>query len=227
MHATFLEKPTPQTLRGQIAERLRQSILNGTLHEGERLVERKLAEQFGASLTAVREAVIEMETDGLIVKRPNSTTAVVKLSPSDTDKIFTVRGILEKHAVEEAARKISPEEFKTIKAGYYVLIETARQGKAQEFVEKDFAWHASIWKIVGNEYLSGALRRCVVPIFALSAVHVGSREPAELVRDAESHRPLLEALRANDPRAAKRALAEALKDWKANTHNYIFGRERK
>jgi DNA-binding GntR family transcriptional regulator len=46
------------TLRRMIADRIQEAILNGTLKEGERIVERRLASQFGTSLTAVREALV-------------------------------------------------------------------------------------------------------------------------------------------------------------------------
>ena len=86
--AAVFERLTTQTLRGQIAQRIRSAILNGTLKPGERLVERKLASEFGASLTAVREAVIELETDGFITKRPNAFTYVTKLSIAEIEKVF-------------------------------------------------------------------------------------------------------------------------------------------
>src|SRR6516225_9958389 len=68
------------TLRGRIAEQIRDAILNGTLDEGERIVERKLAAQFGASLTVIREAIVQLEGEGFITKRPNSSTHVTTLS---------------------------------------------------------------------------------------------------------------------------------------------------
>ncbi|MBI1788074.1 MAG: GntR family transcriptional regulator, partial [Acidobacteria bacterium] len=77
MPLTF-EKLPNNTLRGRIAEKIREAILDGTLEEGERLVERKLAQEFGASLTAVREALVELETDGFIAKLPNSATHVIR-----------------------------------------------------------------------------------------------------------------------------------------------------
>ena len=93
--ASVFERLTTQTLRGQIAQRIRHAILNGTLKPGERLVERKLASEFGASLTAVREAVIELETDGFITKRPNAFTYVTKLSITEIEKVFVLRKVLE------------------------------------------------------------------------------------------------------------------------------------
>ena len=64
--ATAFSKLSPRTLRDQIEEKIREAILGGLLRPGERLVERRLAEQFGSSLTAVREALISLESDGFV-----------------------------------------------------------------------------------------------------------------------------------------------------------------
>ena len=60
------KKITPSTLRQQIVIEIRQSILKRALLPGERLVEREIAERLGTSLTAVREALIQLEAEGLI-----------------------------------------------------------------------------------------------------------------------------------------------------------------
>ena len=103
MTSVAFERLPSYSLQGRIAETLREAILNGTLEEGQRLVERNLAAQLGASLTAVREALIELEMEGFIQKRRNAATDVTKLTPEDTEKIFAVRSALEAYAVEQAA----------------------------------------------------------------------------------------------------------------------------
>ena len=137
----LLEKVETRTLRGQIAARLREAILSGSLVEGERLIERKLAAQLGASVTAVREALIELETEGLVRKKPNAATHVTQLSRSDVDKIHSVRKALEAMAVEEAARRATPEQLDEMER---VLInclhaEEARDSKAR--LQLDREWH--------------------------------------------------------------------------------------
>src|SRR5690349_4745568 len=125
MPSTVFERLDSNTLRGRIAKKIRAAILDGTLKEGERLVERQLAAQFGASLTAVREALIELETEGFIVKRPNATTSVTKLSLADLEKIFAVRQILERTAVQEAARRATDAQVAKLERQYLELIDTA------------------------------------------------------------------------------------------------------
>ena len=74
-------------------------------------MERQLAAQFVTSLTAVREALIELEATGFVIKKPNSTTHVTKLSKDAAEKIFVFRRIMEGFAVEEAARQATSERL--------------------------------------------------------------------------------------------------------------------
>src|ERR1700694_1600901 len=98
------QKLAQSTLRQQIVKEIRQAILNRSLVSGERLVERALAERLGTSLTAIREALIQLESEGLITKRPNATTHVTELSLKDVEQIYAVRQVLERFAFQEAAR---------------------------------------------------------------------------------------------------------------------------
>src|SRR2546428_9452260 len=145
MPAVF-EKLGTHTLRGRIAERLREAILEGSLREGERLVERQLASQLGASLTAVREALIELEADGFIFKRPNSATYVTKLSLAEAQKIFAVRRVLEGFAVEEAARLAPPERVRGLEQLYLGMMDAARLEDSKLIVKRHYARDEMVWE---------------------------------------------------------------------------------
>ena len=79
----LFEKLTNNTLRGRVAEQIRGAILNGNLAAGQRIVERTIAAEFGASLTWVREAIIQLESEGFITKKPNASTCVTQISLSE------------------------------------------------------------------------------------------------------------------------------------------------
>src|SRR5579872_1431801 len=166
MTSPSFERLPSVSLRGRIAETLREAILNGSLTEGQRLVERNLAAQLGASLTAVREALIELEMDGFIQKRRNASTFVTKLSIEDTVKIFAVRSVLEKYAAEQAARLAGPEQIAHLEAIYSEMETAARAHDGKLLVLKDYSWHQALWQISENDYLQAMLRRLVVPVFA-------------------------------------------------------------
>jgi DNA-binding GntR family transcriptional regulator len=211
--ATIFEQLTNTTLRGRIAEKLCDAILNGSIKEGERLVERRLAAQFATSLTAVREALIELESEGFVFKRPNTATYVTRLTLEAAEHAFAVRQILETYAVTEAARRCRADEVRNLERIYIALLDAARADEKRVFIETDFSLHEAIWRISGNDYLVAALRRVVLPVFAASAIRLALRRPFDLLEDAQTHLPLLEAIRAQDPERARTALATAMNKW--------------
>src|SRR3954452_865630 len=159
--ALVFEKLTTQTLRGQIVQRIRSAILNGSLKPGDRLVERKLASEFGASLTVVREAVIELETEGFITKRPNAFTYVTKLSIGEIEKVFALRKVLETYAIQEAARLVSTDAISELEASYLQMVDSARRHDLRAYIHEDLLWHETIWRIADNEFVTAALRRMI------------------------------------------------------------------
>lgn len=213
----IFEKLTNSTLRSRIAEQLREAIVDGTLKEGEKIVERKLASQFGASLAVVREAIIQLESEGFITKQPNTSTYVTQLSLADTEKIFAVRRVLESFAVEEAARQASPEDIASLQRLFLEIVDAARTQDSRKFIRRDLAFHEKIWQIANNEYLQGALRRVVVPLFAFSAIRVASHRSFDLLQDANTHLPLFNAIKSKDSKAAREALQNALDLWRSQT----------
>lgn len=220
---TVFEKITNNTLRERIAEKIREAILTGALREGDRLVERKLAGQFETSLTAVREALILLEAEGFVTKKPNAATHVTKLSLGAAEKIFAVRSVLEAFAVEEAARRATSKQVQDLEKAYLDLVEAARSQNAQLFLRRDFSLHEKIWEITDNEYLGVALRRAVLPIFSFTSIRIVSYRPFDLVQDAESHLPIVEAIKSRDPAAARKAFLGALDEWLSKTRAHVFG----
>ena len=218
---TDFQQLTSVTLRGRIAEILRDAILNGTLREGERIVERKLAAQFSTSLTAVREALIELESEGFVVKKPNSATYVTKISLESAERIFRVRRLLEVHALEEAARLATPASLQKLERVYLDLVDAARSEHSQLFIRTDYLLHETIWLMSGNEYLHAALRRVVLPVFAATAIRIVSRRPFDLIQDAQLHLPMIEVIRNRNVEAAKPVVERAMDEWLAQFRLYL------
>ena len=221
MEAVFDKIPN-NTLRGQIAETIRGAILRGTLKEGQRLVERQLATQFATSLTAVREALIELEATGFVIKKPNATTHVTKLSKDASEKIFVFRRIMEGFAVEEAARQATSKHIEALEAIYFKLVDAARGKDTPLFIQTDFALHEQIWRMTNNEYVHDSLRRVLLPYFAFTAIRVVSHRPFDLVRDVSSHLPLLDSIKSKDPSAARRAFDLALDAWLEQARTVVY-----
>ncbi len=209
-----LTKVSAPTLRSRIVQQIRQAILSGSIREGERLVERKLAAQLGTSLTALREAMVELETEGFLSKKPNSATHVTKLSWPEIDKIFAVRRVLETYAVEEATRQATAEQLGAAEQICWEMLEAARANDSKAFNHQDVAFHLLVWRASGNQYLEAALRRAILPFFAFAAIRiVASRGPLDLFQDVYSHLPILEGIKSREPAAARAAFLKGLDDW--------------
>lgn len=224
MAATF-EKLQSQTLSTRIANQTRNAILEGSLKPGEKVVERKLAAQFGASLTAVREALLVLESEGFIKKRPNSATYVTKLTLAEAEKIQALRRVLEGYAVEEAARLATPQQVGELEKLYLEMMEAARKNDSKLFVHKDLLWHEGVWQISDNEFLRATLKRIMLPFLAFSAIRLVSERSMDLMDDAYSHLPILKAIKSGDPKLARAALETALEQWISDLRQYVFGGE--
>jgi DNA-binding GntR family transcriptional regulator len=217
------KKISTATLRQQIVHEVRQAILNGTLHPGERLVERNLAASLGTSLTAAREAMIQLESEGLITKRPNSTTHVTQLSPEEISQIFAVRRVLEEFAFVEAARHGTPQENAKLEQIHTKALRFAEAGDARAYIAQDLSWHQTVWSMSHNPYLYGSLSRAILPLFGFSVIRVAMQEGFDLVEDARDHEPLLRAIAGHDVAATRRAYRAAADNWSEEAQKAASG----
>jgi DNA-binding GntR family transcriptional regulator len=213
------KKISTATLRQQIVQEVRQAILNGTLHPGERLVERNLAASLGTSLTAAREAMIQLESEGLITKRPNSTTHVTQLSPEDINHIFAVRRVLEEFAFVEAARHGTSQENTKLEQIHAKAVRLAEAGDARAYIAQDLSWHETVWRMSHNPYLYASLSRAILPLFGFSVIRVAMQDGFNLVEDAHDHESLLRAISEHDIAATRRAYRAAAEKWSIDAQN--------
>ena len=97
------------TLKMHLVERLRDSIVTGVYKPGDRLNESKLARQFSVSRIPVREALMQLQEQGLVMNHPRRGMFVNTLSEEDTQKINSVRIVLESEAIKLCRARLTPE----------------------------------------------------------------------------------------------------------------------
>ena len=210
-------KLVPSSLRQRIAHEIRQAILNRSLLPGERLVERELAARLGASLTVTREALIQLEMEGLIVKKPNATTHVTQLSREDVEQVFTVRRILERFAFQEAARRASTADHQRLAELHEKAKEAAASGDGCAYIGVDLQWHQAVWQAAGNQCLYETLKRVALPLFGFSAIRVAVQAGFDLMQDAMTHAPLLRAIEEGNSDAAALAFDRFIVVWETQS----------
>lgn len=222
MRHVFAPVSSP-TLRSQIAEQLREAILHGRLRAGDKIVERKLASEFGASLTAIREAVITLETEGFITKRPNAATYITELTRSDVQQIFEVRRLLEPHAAARAAERADKEAVEKLKKIHAGMLTSAKSKHLKTYVERDFAFHSTLWQLAGNEFLQSALNRLTLRLFSFSVIRFSADKSFDMVADAESHSALIKLIETRQSDAVSAAMLQALGEWEAEIEAFLDG----
>src|SRR5690349_5180786 len=100
-----------RSLSEDIVDRMREAIYSGQLAPNERLREDVLASLFGLSRGPVREALVQLEHEGLVIRQPNRGATVARLSLEDLDEVYSLRLALEKLAVQQAIKNAEPEIF--------------------------------------------------------------------------------------------------------------------
>lgn len=107
---------TPQPVRRQVEERLRDAIISNRFLPGEHLSDRLLCEVFGVSRGVIREAVRLLEAEGLITVVPNRGPFVAYLSAAEATQVYEVRAVLEALAGQGFAERASIEEIAELRA---------------------------------------------------------------------------------------------------------------
>jgi len=199
-----------ETLKLQITGHLLEAIAQKELLPGERIIEGKLAQTLHVSKVTLREALQELEYQGLVTKLGNHGTYVTKLSLEDIEDIYEVRLQLEPKAAILAHKNLTPEHCAELGR----LLETMRYAGIQrnyaEAVKTDMAFHRLVWKIAGRRALERALTVASAPFFGFLMSRRYARLDSEYEKHCENHLALLTALKEGGPEEVGKAFAEHL-----------------
>lgn len=191
------------TLKMHLVERLRDSIINGVYKPGDRLNESKLARQFSVSRIPVREALMQLQEQGLVMNHPRRGMFVNTLSEEDTQKINSVRIVLEAEAIKLCRARLTPE-MKARLNDIVERMEAWRAGSELEGVALDLEFHRTVWAYSGNTWLEKCLNTLVPAVMAHYALEGISHE---LVRwRLNHHRALLDVIVRNSRQSPEEAL---------------------
>lgn len=143
--------PVPRTtLSREVAERLRQAILSGELPAGQTLAEAAMAARLNVSRVPVREALVELEREGLVVFSPHGRASVREFTEDDFAEIVTLRTTLQVMSVKLAAAKHTSEDLERLEA---ILHQAARTRDLTEFSRLDMAFHDEVARMARHQRL--------------------------------------------------------------------------
>lgn len=169
-----LGEGTPSTLRTHVMKELRAQILSGRYRPGERINESKIARELNISRIPVREALSQLQEQGLLTSHERRGMFVTKLSDDEVQQINSLRLVLEAEAIRLARARMTP----AILADLTDLVEQMENwdGPLIDAVALDRKFHAAIWRAAGNPCLERVLISLTTSLFAHRALEHVSME---------------------------------------------------
>lgn len=168
------EGAMPSTLRTHLVRTLRQQIMSGRYRPGDRLNESQIAREFNISRIPVREALSQLQEQGLVMNHERRGMFVMQLSEDEVQQINSIRLVLEAEAMRLARARMTPEVLAELTG----LVEQMEHwdGELIDAAALDREFHAVIWRASGNPYLERILVSLTTALYAHKALEHVSLE---------------------------------------------------
>lgn len=195
----------------QAYDKIRAVLLSGDARPGDQLTEDRLAQIAGVSRTPVREAVRRLEAELLLVRSESKRIFVADWGRDEIDEMFTLRQMLEGHAAERAARRLSAPEIDRLEAVNRELHLAVEQDPPDvaRFLDANRSFHEIITEAAHSPRLAQVLAQLVEAPVVLRTARLYSVE--DLKQSARDHDELIAAFRAADPEWARAVMGSHLR----------------
>ena len=184
------------SLRGQVFQEIREDILKGKFKENEELREATLGKELGVSRTPVREALRQLELEGLVHIIPNKGAYVTGITEKDVHDIYMTRSMLEGLCARWAAEHISEEQIQEMEEVLQLTEYHLDRGNAEQLAELDGKFHEVLYDASQSRILRHILSDFHKYVQVARKRSVKKEDRAK--KSLEEHREILNALRTGD-----------------------------
>ena len=192
-----------KTLRGKVFEKIRNDILKGRYKKGDELVECTIGKELGVSRTPVREAIRQLELEGLVQLIPNKGAFVTGISVKDVMDMYQIRARLEGLCAAMAAEKITREQEEGMEEAIVLSDYHADRGNYDQVCQQDGRFHQLLYEASGSRILAHTLSDFHE---YLQRVRMASVRNRMRVRPSNSeHREILDAIKNHEAEKAEQA----------------------
>jgi DNA-binding GntR family transcriptional regulator len=187
-------------------ELIRGAIIDGRLEPGWRLKEEELARELGISRTPVREALLMLQAEGLVVATPNRGAMVRVHTPEDLDDLYQLRALLEGHAARRAAMRISEAEVERLRESCDRFESLSPDEDLRGLVRENLLFHDTIVEVAGSARLASMVRKVIeLPLVYKSYIWYS---PDQKRISVHYHRQIANALAVGDSDRAELIMKE-------------------
>lgn len=205
---------THRTLSAAIADRLRAAILGGERAAGEQLRQDALAAAFGVSRIPVREALFQLEAEGLVRIVPHKGAIVTGLSMAEIDDVFDLRVMLEPRLLADAIPRMAQSDFVRLDGAQRAFEAMARSGETAGSGPLNAAFHMALYAAARLPKTASIVAGLLQTSERYTRLQLSS--PRALAKAGREHRGLLAACRAGDAGAAGNLLAAHIEGVRAD-----------
>ena len=190
-----------ESLRDSVANALRAAVISGELKPGEVYSAPTLGARFGVSATPVREAMLDLVREGLVVSLRNKGFRVTEMSDDDLDDLAALRQLIEPPTVRDITPAIPAEDFPRLRALAEDIVVAAKAGNLIDYIEADRVFHVTLLAYSGNRRLVDVVSdlRSKTRLLGLSPLV----ESGRLVQSADEHHDLVDLIESRDAEGAE------------------------
>ncbi len=202
------------SLRSRVFSQLQNNILNGLYEPGESLIETKLSDELGVSRTPVREALRQLELEGLVQAVPNKGVVVKGVSAQDIQDIYTIRMLIEGLAARWATEKITSQELEELMETLELEEFYTMKNDNKHLLQFDTRFHDIIFKASKSKPLMHTLS--TFHHYVQNARKISMSSPVRAMEVLEEHRAILQAIIDKDAGKAERLTTEHVRNASSN-----------
>lgn len=191
------------SLGSRVFHKIREGILSGKYAANEELKEKNIGDELGVSRTPVREALRQLELEGLVSIIPNKGAYVVGLSQKDIRDIYEMRSLLEGLCAKWAAVNVTEEQLNELEENIFLSEFHAGKQNWEQMVELDNRFHEILYLASGSKELKHILTDYHQYVQRVRKVTLA--EAKRVWESTEEHKVIVEALKKHDPEKAEEA----------------------
>jgi len=210
----FDQKKENKSLTSIIFEKIREDILNSKYDPGEKIVEAKLADELGVSRTPVREALKQLELDGLVENIPNRGVIVKGVTTQDIQDIYMIREAIEGIAAKWSVERMSQEELDSLKEIYELMEFYTFKKDVDKIFELNTRFHELIYMATNSRFLEHVLRD--FQLFIKTTRYESLKSEGRLEHTLQEHKEILDAFVDRDQEKAVEKIIEHISHSKNN-----------
>jgi len=201
-HLKAIAQPLP--LAKIAYETLRDSILNGKLVPGEIYNEMALAKELGISRTPVREALLELSSQGLVTYLPRKGVMIKHYTSRDVEEIFELRSAIELAALEKVVKASPPYDLSKLEKSVNDQRKAWKKGDSDAYIHFDRVFHLAFCEMIGNRRFFSILEniRDLIHLMAIQALEKEGRGE-EVIQE---HEVVIQAIKEGKQVNARKAM---------------------